>query len=269
MARLLVTNLYVISEGEFEMIYKDEYANWAQSYDKFGEITDINDNEKAFFSRVLEKYKVKNALDCACGTGPHLYLLSQLGVKVFGSDYSEAMLKVANENLSKVGIEVITRKADFRYLENVWNEKFDAVLCMTQSIAHLHSQEDLVTAFKSMRMRLNNGGILIMSQGTTHLTLQERFRFDLVVNNKDFSRVFVRDISDGFQTVNILDIYHGDNESKMEINRVHIKIILDDEYRKLLQDAGFSNVNIYGGYDMCPYDKENSWKLIVVAENNF
>jgi len=117
-----------------------------------------------------------------------------------------------------------------------------------------------------MRMWLNDGGILIMSQGTTHLTLQDKFRFDLVVNNKEFTRIFVRDINDGFQTINIIDIYHSDNESRMETNSVHIKIILDDEYKSLLYDAGFSKVNIYGGFDMCPYDKENSWKLIVVAE---
>jgi len=248
------------------MSYKDEYADWAQSYDNFGAITDINEKEKAFLNSIFDKYKVKSALDCACGTGSHLYLLSKLGVNVCGSDYSEAMLKVCNENLAKVGIKVITKQADFRYLEEVWSEKFDAVLCMTQSIAHLHTREDLITAFKSMRMRLNDRGIVIMTQGTTHLTLQDRFRFDLVVNNKDFSRVFVRDISNGFQTVNILDIYHSDNENKMKTNSVHIKIILDDEYRTLLNEAGFSKVDIYGGFDMCPYDKENSWKLIVVAE---
>ena len=248
------------------MIYKDEYAGWAQSYDKFGAITEINEKEKEFLSSIFDRHKVKSALDCACGTGPHLYLLARLGIKACGSDYSEAMLKVCGENLSKVGVEIVTRQADFRYLEDVWIEKFDAVLCMTQSIAHLKTSEDLKTAFKSMRMWLNDGGILIMSQGTTHLTLQDKFRFDLVVNNKEFTRIFVRDINDGFQTINIIDIYHSDNESRMETNSVHIKIILDDEYKSLLYDAGFSKVNIYGGFDMCPYDKENSWKLIVVAE---
>ncbi|MFT9495251.1 class I SAM-dependent methyltransferase [Anaerosolibacter sp.] len=245
---------------------KDEYASWAQNYDKFGAITDVNEKEKDFLCSIFARYGVKSALDCACGTGPHLYLLSKLGVNVFGSDYSEAMLNVCHENLSKAGIEVITKQADFRYLENAWSVKFDAILCMTQSIAHLHTDDDLIIAFKSIHGRLNDSGILIMTQGTTHLTLQDRFRFDLVVNNNNFTRVFARDIEEGFQTINILDIYHSDNESRMETNRVHIKIILDDEYRSFLYEAGFSRVDIYGGFDMCPYDRENSRKLIVVAE---
>ncbi|MEN6326073.1 MAG: class I SAM-dependent methyltransferase [Syntrophomonas sp.] len=248
------------------MDLKDEYAEWAQSYDKFGSITSIYENEKIFIKRILGKYNVKSALDCACGTGPHLYLLSKLGIKVYGSDYSEAMLNVCKKNLSKSGVIVIIKRADFKYLENVWSEKFDAVLCMGQSIAHLHTQEDLITAFKSMRSRLNDKGILIMTQGTTHMTLQERYRFELVANNKEFSRIFVRDIDNGYQTYNYLDVYHSDRQDEMITYSVHLKIILDDEYRLLLSDAGFSKVCIFGGFDMVPYNKETSWRLIVVAE---
>lgn len=42
-------------------------------------------------------------MDCACGTGQHLYMLSELGYKVCGSDYSCSMLGVAKENLKKLG----------------------------------------------------------------------------------------------------------------------------------------------------------------------
>ncbi|MDD3023838.1 MAG: class I SAM-dependent methyltransferase [Syntrophomonadaceae bacterium] len=248
------------------MDLKDEYAEWAQSYDRFGSITEIYESEKNFLKSIFDKYKIKSALDCACGTGPHLYLLLKRGIKVCGSDYSEAMLNVCNKNLSKSGIKVIIKRADFRYLEQVWNEKFDAVLCMGQSIAHLHTKEDLITAFKSMRNRLNNNGILIMTQGTTHLTLQDKFRFDLVVNNKNLSRILVRDIEKGFQTFNYIDVYHNNKRAEMKIYSIHQKIILDDDYRLLLSYAGFSKIYIYGGYDMVPYDKEKSWRLIVIAE---
>jgi hypothetical protein len=98
------------------------------------------------------------------------------------------------------------------------------------------------------------------------MTLQDRFRFDLVANNNDFSRIFVLDIKNGFQTYNYLDVYHNNKQDEMITYSVHLKIILDDEYRLLLSDAGFSNIHIYGGFDMAPYDKEKSWRLIVVAE---
>jgi glycine/sarcosine N-methyltransferase len=143
--------------------YKDEYSNWAHKYDKFGAITDINEKEEIFFRTIFDKYSIKRVLDCACGTGLHLYLLSKLGVDVCGSDYSRAMLKVCSENLLKAGVEVKIKQTDFRFLEDAWSDKFDAILCMTQSIAHLHTHGDLLTALKSMYERLNDGGILIMS----------------------------------------------------------------------------------------------------------
>ncbi|MEN6462811.1 MAG: class I SAM-dependent methyltransferase [Syntrophomonas sp.] len=248
------------------MDLKDEYVKWAPSYDKFGSITNIYHTEKVFLKGIFDKYQIKNALDCACGTGPHLCLLAKRGITVCGSDYSEAMLKVCNKNLAKSGLNVTTKQADFRYLEEAWSDQFDAVLCMRQSIAHLHTREDLVTAFKSMRNRLNDKGILIMTQGTTHVTLQDRFRFDLVVNKNNFSRILVRDIKNGFEVLNYLDIYHSNKRDEMITYSVHLKTILDDEYRLLLSEAGFMQVHIYGGFDMAPYDKEKSWRLIVVAE---
>lgn len=248
------------------MIYKDEYIDWAQDYDKFGEITDINLKEQEFLNKTFKLNNVKTVLDCACGTGTHLYMLYKLGYTVYGSDYSFAMLSVCKNNLDKEGINVLLKQADFRYLENAWEERYDAVICMTQAIAHMYTEEDLIMALRSMKNRLSDNGVLIMTQGTTHRTLQDKFRFDLVVNNKDFSRVYVRDIKDGFQTVNILDIFHSENENRMKKHSVFIKILLDDDYKHILDRAGFSRVNIYGDYDMNPYDKEMSWKLIVVAQ---
>lgn len=248
------------------MVLGDKYVKWAKSYGKYGAITNVYKTEKLFLKRILTKYQVKSVLDCACGTGPHLCLLAKWGQKVCGSDYSEAMLNVCRKNLCRSGLNAPTKKADFRYLEQAWSEKFDAVLCMRQSIGHLHTCEDLNTAFKSILNRLNDQGILIMTQGTTHLTLQDRFRFELVTNNKIFTRILVRDIEKGFETLNYLDVYHSNKRDEMVTHSVKIKTILDDEYRMLLSEAGFSRVHTYGGFDMKPYDREKSWRLIVVAE---
>lgn len=248
------------------MIYKDEYADWANEYDLFGKITDINIKEQKFLKRVFDSYSIKTVLDCACGTGQHIYMLSKLGYDINGSDYSLEMLDICKTNLQKENINIILKQADYRYLDKQWNDKYDAVVCMTQAIAHMHTDEDLIIALTSMYQRLNNGGILVLTQGTTHVTVQDKYRFDLVVNNKDFTRVYARDISKEFQTINILDIFHSENKSEMKKHSINIRILLDDDYKQLLAEAGFSKINIYGDYDMNPYDKMKSMKLIVVAE---
>jgi len=248
------------------MKIRDEYADWAASYGKAEALTRIYPTEKTFLQKVFDKYQVKSALDCACGTGPHLRLLARMDIEVYGSDLSEVMLKVCRPQLAHSGIRATTKRVDYRCLEQAWSRQFDAILCMNQSIAHMHTREDLLTAFRSMHARLKDGGILIMTSGTTHLTLEEGRRFDLVDNNRDFTRILVRDREDGFQTYHYLEVYHSSRRDEMVTHSVRLRIILDDEYRELLDQAGFSQVHIYGGFDMAPYDRKQSRRLIVVAE---
>ncbi len=245
---------------------KDIYSDFAKDYDQFGSISDIDQKEQAFINKVFQKYGVKQVLDCACGTGKHLYIVHKMGFDIVGSDYSSSMLDVCQKNLMKEGINIPLKQVDYRYLENTWNQKYDAVLCMTQAIAHMHTKDDLIKAMKSMYKRLNMNGILVMTQGTTHLTLQNQFRFSLVINNQDFSRLYVRDIEDGFQMVNILDIFHSTTKNEMKKHSMKLKILLDDDFKCLLKEAGFKKVELYGDYQMNSYQKDNSWKLIVVAQ---
>ncbi len=63
---------------------KDLYENFAYDYDEFGNIEDYLKSENVFFERLFAKNKVQTVLDCACGTGQHLYMLSQMGLQVSG-----------------------------------------------------------------------------------------------------------------------------------------------------------------------------------------
>lgn len=245
---------------------KDIYQEFAYDYDEFGSIADYLGSEKMFFEQLFAEKNVHSVLDCACGTGQHLYMLSELGFRVSGSDFSHAMLNVASENLESKGIKVPLRQCDFRYLQQAFTEKFDAIVCLTTSLPHLHTNKDLVTALVSMKDRLTTNGLLVLTQGTTPFTLSLP-SIEVVVNRADFSRIFVKEHDNQFQTIHVLDLYHSSN--RLENNQYDIvyKIILDEDYRQLLTEAGFGNIQIYGDYDRRPYNEE-SRRLIVVAERS-
>lgn len=57
----------------------------------------------------------------------------------------------ASDNLEKHGKHIPLRQYDFRYLQQAFPETFDAVVCLTTSLPHLHTDEDLVTALTSMK----------------------------------------------------------------------------------------------------------------------
>lgn len=250
---------------EREKKLKDIYDNFAFDYDEFGSIEEYLGAEKSFFDNLFVKNNVKTVLDCACGTGQHLYMLSELGYQVSGSDYSDSMLQVAKKNLSEHNMIIPLHQCDFRYLEQAFDNSFDAIACLTTALPHLHTDKDLLTALCSMRSRLNRDGLLVLTQGTTHFTLTLP-AIEVVINREDFSRIFIKEHDEQFQTIHVLDLYH--NPQRMENNQYDIvyRILLDDDYRKLLSGAGFSNIQIYGDYDLSPYDKKSK-RLIVIAEN--
>lgn len=243
---------------------KDIYEKFAYDYDEFGSINEYLGDEKTFLNKLFSEHKVKTVLDCACGTGQHLYMLSQLDYQVWGSDYSESMIEVAGKNLKKLGVDVPLLQCDFRQLDDKFDSKFDSIVCLSTALPHLHSDEDLLKALTSMKNRLTDGGLLILTQGTTHYTLGLP-SIEVVVNRKDFSRIFVKEHDDKMQTIHVLDLYH--NNARLENNQYDVvyRILLDDDYRRLLSRAGFSKINIYGDYDLNPYD-ENSKRLVVVGE---
>lgn len=243
---------------------KDIYEKFAYDYDEFGDIKDYLGPEKQFFETVFEENNVKTVLDCACGTGHHVYMMAKLGLSVSGSDYSESMLAVAKENLAGLGREIPLRQCDFRYLETAFAEKFDAVLCLTTSLPHLHEDEDLLTALKSMKNRLREGGVLILTQGATPATLKLP-PIEVVVQREDFTRVYVKEHDDRFQTIHILDLFHTKDRLENRQYDVKYRLLFDQDYMDLLTKAGFRDVRIHGDYHRNRYTEE-SRRLIIVAK---
>jgi len=45
------------------------------------------------------------------------------------------------------------------------------------------------------------------------------------------------------------------------------RILLDEDYKRLLAQAGFADIRIYGDYQMDEYSADSSRRLIVVAQN--
>jgi len=245
---------------------KDVYEKFAYDYDEFGSIDEYLGEEKSFFETLFKKNGVYKVLDCACGTGQHLLMLSELGFCVSGSDFSESMLDVAKGNLEKYGKAIPLYQSDFRYLEQNLSDTYDAIVCLTTALPHLHTDSDLITALKSMRNRLNDNGLLVLTQGTTHFTLSIS-AIEVVINRPDFSRVFIKERDDKFLTIHVLDLFHSDNRTESNQYDIVYRIILDDEYKRLLKEAGFDDIRIYGDHDMSAYN-EKSRRLIVVARRS-
>ena len=246
--------------------YKDPYETFARTYDLFGDISNIDKDEESFYRRLFSEHHVRSVLDCACGTGKHGYLFTKMGYTVQASDISEPMLAQARGNFSRLGVDVPLTRCDFRELGDHFSTTFDAVVCLSTSLPHLHKEKELIKALSSMRAVLRAGGIAVVDQGTTHNSIKPDRRFELIVNTRDVSRIFVKDVKKNMQTIHIIDVYHSDLANCLEHYSVTYRILLDDDYCRLLKAAGYRNIRIFGGHDMSAYDPDTSRRLIAVGE---
>ncbi len=246
----------------------DLYAGFAERYDLFhGEFGQHDPEQIGFFQQLFARQSVRTILDCACGTGQHLYMFHSLGYAVTGSDVSPSMLAQARKNLSGAGIQVPLHQIDYRELPQHFHTPFDAVTCLSSSILHMENDEQVLRAFRSMRAVLRQRGILVLTQGTTDRQWAEKPRFILAADTAEFTRLFVIDYLGTGARYNIVDIMRGGDASELQVWSVdYPHILLQDDQRRLLQAAGFASVEFYGSYRFQPYDKEESQGLIAVAQ---
>ena len=215
-------------------------------------------------SNLFKENKVNKILDCACGTGHHVIMFQQMGYVATGSDLSPSMIQKAKSNSEKYGISALFRIVDFSNLTNVFNEKFDAVVCVGNSLPHLFSDEDLTKAISEMYDVLNKNGILIIDQRNYDKLVKNEIRFIPSSFREDEIFFYVLDYFPNKIVFNVIDIEIENRKVKTystEYNPLKKRKLIE-----LLRTAGFKDMKLYQDHEFNDFDPENSDNLIVVSK---
>ena len=143
------------------------YDNLATQYDKlFLDWNEATAEQAEILDRLFgENGFDQNAqiLDCACGIGTQAIGLARQGYQVTGSDISEGELNEAKARAESNRVEIQFKDADFRTLDEVFDEKFDIVIAMDNALPHMLTKEDLSRAIKSISNQIKGDGIFVAS----------------------------------------------------------------------------------------------------------
>ena len=136
---------------------QDPYEQIATFYEQImGEREDI-----PFLLKLLKKEhpKAKNLLELACGSGT---VLGPLSAKydVTGVDVSKPMLERARSSILHAELHL----ADIRSLR--LKKKYDLVICVFDSINHIHKFSDWQRVFKVASKHLKEDGLFIFDMNT-------------------------------------------------------------------------------------------------------
>ena len=110
---------------------------------------------------ILERFhpETRTILETACGTGTLSQKLCQKGYSVICSDISSPMVKKAAVKFKEHGLPVFCFVADISALPVV--QKFDAILCLYDSINYFLTPEDFRHAVLEMSTVVADNGLFI------------------------------------------------------------------------------------------------------------
>ena len=242
----------------------EEYKILADIYDILNPKEEIF-GQRPFFEKLVKEHSVAKVLDCACGTGWHLSLFHDMGLTCFGSDISGEMLALAKSNLE--GKYIPLKREDFRSLGNSWGDTYDMVVCLTTSLPHMLTDDDVVKALSSMYDRLNAGGILVVTNGITDMLLTTKPKFIPARINANDAFYFVAEYPSEEQFVfNILYVKKTEESFDHKFTSITYNAMRKSTLERCFAKTGFTNVSYFGEYDMSEYSPQSSTKLIAVAQ---
>lgn len=111
---------------------------------------------------IVKRYNptAKTLLELGCGTGTFLKYFSDHGFQVEGIDISREMLAIARKKLPEIKL------TQQNMVSFSLSNKFDAIICLFDSINHLVEYEDWETVFSRVHLHLNMGGLFIFDINT-------------------------------------------------------------------------------------------------------
>lgn len=236
------------------------------------------DRECSFIKLVFQKFskiKIFSILDIACGTGPHIRKLIDVGFNVAGLDISKGMLSILNTSLQNNPNFLGSYENDMANFN--LNKKFDACICMVNSLEILNENNQFISHFESVAKCLNKGGLYFIELDNPRFILSNPLIGD---KPKEYKKTIKR------EGINIELTYRKigfDITESLELNELILKIkdgnkvieVKDDSPVRRLTLAEidlflkinkqFELVNVFGGFNWnMSINNKNSEKMILI-----
>lgn len=199
------------------------------SYDKFAkQYSDSMPEEGDYFHqtqidpyiyKIIGDVKDKTIYDLGCGNGYISRNLSKKGAKVFASDVSEELIKIAKEKSENLDISYSVRDGlDFSDFDD---NQFDVVV-MNMVI---HYIEDLDTLFKEISRVLKPNGILAFS--TNHFFRPGEPYSEWVEGEVDGKPTLFIKVTNYLESHFKISTSKWDNETKLKIYKVPLNMLIN------------------------------------------
>jgi SAM-dependent methyltransferase len=186
-------------------------------------------------------------LDVSCGIGTQALGLAQLGYQVTASDLSPKAIARAKQEAARRNLSIDFSVADMREASTQHTQRFHVVLSADNSVPHLLTDEDILTAFQSFyRCSRIGGGCIITVRDYENEDVVNTNLFTYGLRSQDGVRsiVFqVRDPDGRFLDISMYFVEdNGLDTPKTHVMRGRYYAVTIPHLMQLLARAGFVDV---------------------------
>ena len=220
-----------------------QFNEYAEIYDElFGAVMDYG-KEVEFYDGILRENKCKRILEVGCGSGHRGKFFINKGYDYVGLDISEGMLRIARRKYPEI------RFVQGDVIKLSLQQKFDAVIFVGKGSAYLTTDDDVMSALKSMKRLVSKGVIII--DGFDADFIIPNFKKNISWSKKIGSRTITR------KSTNILNpkyhntwnrqltyIVEDKSEKKKYTDSALLRAFSGEELKRLFASAGITDTHV-------------------------
>jgi len=219
-----------------DTVYDDGYEETFRLLGKY-------DTTERDISQLLELVQLpvaSHVLDIPCGFGRHAEVLCRYGMRVTGLDSSRFQLENARKRDGRIEVVLddMTRPPS--------SGSFDLIVNLWTSFGYLQSEADDFSALEAWRRVLRPHGHLVMELSTLENARLDAAAGDEPISYRISMRNGVRERAAFNWVSGIADVEYS---RPGWCRRFYTRMYSREELRIMLQEAGFGNIALYGGFD--------------------
>lgn len=209
-------------------------------------------------------------LELACGTGSHAFELEKFGYQIVATDYSEDMLRIAQNKARQRSSTVDFRVQDMTNI-SIPETDFDAVVCLFDSIGYVVTNERIKSVLHNVYRYLRPDGLFICE--FWHAAAMLRSYDPVRVKRWDNARGEVIRISEtqlecakqlGHVTYSIYELNKDGTYLSLKETQTN-RYFLVPEMAHWLTCSGFVPVKWFAGFTDDVNIDERTWHIVAVA----
>jgi SAM-dependent methyltransferase len=197
-------------------------------------------------------------LDIACGRGRHSRILAALGYDVTGIDLAPSSIAYARR-FSNDHLDFYVH--DMR--RTLCTNCFDYAFNFFTSFGYFRTQHEHDQSIHSTSLALKKNGIFMLDYLNSHYTAEHLVqRSEKIIDGVTFNLTRWYDDTHFYKKIHVIDQQAA---GPLEYIEKIARFTLDD-FTEMMSRGGLSIKEVYGNYDLKPFDLFQSPRLIIIAQ---